>query len=313
MCFRLVDPIRADLCQGRLGGFKGPVMRSLEMGILQCTGIFFLLFLSACVTTQQDFSRLTDQVVALNDRVTRLEEAVSEDVDSQLAPIRESQAETVSEIQSLQAEVQQLSGQVDENRRLVEQTVERDTTEQDVMKARLEGLEQRVAEMETELQRIRRHVGLKKAAVPEREPTEKDRPEAEPLEEKGTAISPEKSLYEESLSEYKAGNYLKAIEGFKTFIDRYPDSDLADNSQFWIGECHMSRGQFEKAILAYQEVIQKYGKGNKVPNAMLRQAMAFDELDDKTSTKLLLQKVVKQYPDSSEADIAREKLKGLED
>ncbi len=73
----------------------------------------------------------------------------------------------------------------------------------------------------------------------------------------------------------------------------------------------MALKQYEQAILAYQEVITKYPKGNKVPNAMLRQAIAFLEINDKTSSKLLLQKVIKQFPGSSEAKIAQKKLKTI--
>ena len=69
--------------------------------------------------------------------------------------------------------------------------------------------------------------------------------------------------------------------------------------------------QYEQAILAYQEVIKKYPKGNKVPNAMLRQAFAFYEIKDKVSSRLLLKKIIKKYPDSSEAKIASAKLKTL--
>ena len=66
--------------------------------------------------------------------------------------------------------------------------------------------------------------------------------------------------------------------------------------------------QYEQAILSYQEVIKKYPKGNKVPNALLRQAMAFLEIKDKTSSRLLLKKIIKKYPRSSEAKIAKKKL-----
>ncbi len=45
---------------------------------------------------------------------------------------------------------------------------------------------------------------------------------------------------------------------------------------------------------------------------MLRQAKAFSMLGDKISTKLLLKRVVKNYPKSSEAQIARKRLKALE-
>ena len=97
----------------------------------------------------------------------------------------------------------------------------------------------------------------------------------------------------------------------------YPNSDRGDNAQFWIGECYMALKQYEQAILAYDKVVKNYPKGNKVANAMLREAMAFLELKDqksglpkpdKTSATLLLKMIIKNYPNSSEADIAKKKL-----
>ena len=73
----------------------------------------------------------------------------------------------------------------------------------------------------------------------------------------------------------------------------------------------MGLEQYEQAILAYQEVIKKYPKGNKVPNAMLRQALAFYEIKDKISSRLLLKKIIKEYPNKSEAKIANTKLNTL--
>jgi len=69
--------------------------------------------------------------------------------------------------------------------------------------------------------------------------------------------------------------------------------------------------QYEQAILAFQRVIKKYPKGNKVPNAILRQALAFYEIKDKTSAKLLLKKLIKKYPKSNEAKIAKAKLRTI--
>ena len=73
----------------------------------------------------------------------------------------------------------------------------------------------------------------------------------------------------------------------------------------------MALKQYEQAILAFQKVIKKYPGGNKVPNALLRQALAFYELNDKTSAKLLLKKLIKQYPKTNEAKIAKNKLKTM--
>jgi len=72
----------------------------------------------------------------------------------------------------------------------------------------------------------------------------------------------------------------------------------------------------EKLKLNWKEILPDwidghYPKGNKVPGALLRQAFAFLEIKDQTSAKLLLNRVVKNYPGSSEAKIAQKKLETL--
>jgi tol-pal system protein YbgF len=118
-------------------------------------------------------------------------------------------------------------------------------------------------------------------------------------------------LYDSALAAFRGERYEQAMEGFREFLGTYPESDRADNAQFWIGECFMSLKQYEQAILAYQKVIKNYPQGNKVANAMLRQAIAFLELKDKTSAKLLMKRIITTYPNSSEADIAEKKLETI--
>jgi tol-pal system protein YbgF len=163
--------------------------------------------------------------------------------------------------------------------------------------------------------RQQEHLGLKTPVPKEREqarvPSGQER-----TAPKGRVIieeprSEELDLYDTSMASFKEGKYEDAMQGFETLLKKYPNSDRADNAQFWIGECYMGIKQYEKAILAYQEVIKKYPKGNKVPSAMLRQAIAFLEIKDKTSTRLLLKKIINKYPDSSEAQIAKKKLQAL--
>jgi tol-pal system protein YbgF len=101
------------------------------------------------------------------------------------------------------------------------------------------------------------------------------------------------------------------LSGFKSFLDEYPKSDLADNAQYWIGECFMSMKQYKEAAIAFDDVIKKYPDENKVPGAYLRQAIAMQELGDTTSTKVLLKKLIKSYPDSPEAKRAKEILAKL--
>jgi tol-pal system protein YbgF len=283
--------------------------------------IFPLLFFASCVTTQQDLLYLNDQIVALNARVDGLQESVekklSGDLDSSLESIRYRQAEVGNEINKIREEIQALGGRLEESDHLVKRAVERDTTEQDVMKADLAELSQNITALEKRVRHLYEYTGLEPfEALSKRDRkegpagAEESPSQSPPIKEK--PVPPEREFYDFALATYKEAKYKAAADGFKRFLKKYPKSDLADNAQFWIGECYMALKEYEQAILAYQEVIKKYPKGNKVPNAMLRQSLAFREIKDVISSKLLLKKIIKQYPDSSEAKIAKAKLESLE-
>jgi TolA-binding protein len=68
----------------------------------------------------------------------------------------------------------------------------------------------------------------------------------------------------------------------------------------------------ERAILEYEKVLKQYPKGDKVPHALLKQGFAFLGLGDRVDAKLLFQKVMKEYPQSPQAEIAARKLKVLD-
>ena len=284
--------------------------------------VLCVILIPACVTLQEDTRYLNDQIVALNNRVGRLENTLdvdtSTDPDSKLKAIRESQAEIVSEFNKVKQEVQKLSGQLELNERLAKRTVERDTTEQDAIKASLADLNTRLVELEKDTKKIKEYLRLEVPPGAAQEgsvkgPSEAGKPSQATVAvvPKEKPISPDKLLYDNTYAIYQEGRYDEALDGFRDFLKKYPDSGLADNAQFWIGECYMALKQYEKAILSYQEVIKNYPKGNKVANAMVRQALAFYEIKDKISARLLLKKVIKEYPNSNEAKIAETKLKTM--
>jgi tol-pal system protein YbgF len=95
-------------------------------------------------------------------------------------------------------------------------------------------------------------------------------------------------------------------------LKRYPKSDNADNAQFWIGEIYYRQKWYETAILEYQKVIENYPKGNKVQASLLKQGFAFFNLEDTANARLILMELVRKYPKSNEAVIAREKLKAMQ-
>lgn len=70
-------------------------------------------------------------------------------------------------------------------------------------------------------------------------------------------------------------------------------------------------GQFEDAILEYQRLIDTYPRDKRVPEAYLRQGLSLINLGRKQEAKYFLNTLIDKYPNSSEAETAREKLKTI--
>lgn len=272
------------------------------------SGVLSLLPLvgfSSCVY-DKDLAYLNDQVISLNRRVAKIEEAM----DTKISTIRTNQGDVRVEIDQMRGEMQKLQGRLEDNERIVKRSVERDLGEQDILKSK-------VMDLETTVRAHQEYLGIEIGAQRppqtgvgpmERRPGQVAAVPSVPVE---PAKPKDVELYDDSLALYRNGKYEDAVLGFKDFLKKYPKSDLADNAQFWIGESYFSLRQYEQAILAYNDVIKRYPKGNKVANALLKQSLAFIEINDKTSARLLLRKIMKEHPNSSEAKIASKKMESL--
>ena len=123
-------------------------------------------------------------------------------------------------------------------------------------------------------------------------------------------IDPE-DLYNTALADYQRGNYELAIRQFLQYLQYFPDTELADNAQYWIGDCYYTQQKFMQALDAYNKVINDYPKGNKVPAALFKIGLAQLGLNDTAAGRTVLERVVNKYPKSEEAKLARLRLETL--
>lgn len=121
----------------------------------------------------------------------------------------------------------------------------------------------------------------------------------------------EDELYRQAKQSLDQNDFQTAQNGFKRLLEVYPKSRYADNAQFWLGEVYYRQKWYEKAILEYQNIIEKYPNGNKVKAAYLKQGFAFFNLGDKANARLILEELVSKHPGSEEAKIAKDKLAGF--
>jgi len=132
--------------------------------------------------------------------------------------------------------------------------------------------------------------------------------------DKGTAVEEEdqsKALYQQAYGDYQRGKYDLAISGFLDFIKNNPQSELADNAQYWIGECYYSKGNYLDAIIEFDNLINKYPSSDKISAAHLKKALSYLRLEKKAPAIAELQLIIQQFPSSDEAQLAKQQLKEL--
>lgn len=123
----------------------------------------------------------------------------------------------------------------------------------------------------------------------------------------------DKAEYERILNIFKAGNLEEARRGFSTFLTEYPNSDLAPNARYWLGESHYGKKDYKQAIDSYDRVEIDYPQSEKVPAAILKKGYAYLALKDKKRASSAFRQVVTLYPKSPEAGKATEKLSQLKE
>jgi tol-pal system protein YbgF len=107
----------------------------------------------------------------------------------------------------------------------------------------------------------------------------------------------------------KQNRFADGRKGLQRFLRDYPKHELTVNAVYWIGEAYYGEKQYEKAILQFLDVIQKYPKHAKASAALLKQGLAFGVLGEKATETALLQQVISDYPKSPAAKKAKSLLK----
>jgi len=122
-----------------------------------------------------------------------------------------------------------------------------------------------------------------------------------------SGIDPDQ-LYNTAYLDFTRGQYQVAIAGFQQFIQMFPDSDLADNAQYWIAESHYALGELLKAEEEFRKVPLRYPEGNKVVSAEYKLGLVYYAQNRKEHARKQLEMVVAKYPGTTEARLAEERL-----
>ncbi len=109
----------------------------------------------------------------------------------------------------------------------------------------------------------------------------------------------ESQEYESALNQFKAGKYKEAAGGFAAFVQKYPDSSLAPNAQYWLGNAWYAQRDCKRAIEAQSVVTTKYADSPKAPDAWLAMATCQQEMGSAGAARRSLESLDGQVPECS--------------
>jgi len=122
---------------------------------------------------------------------------------------------------------------------------------------------------------------------------------------------PEDRVYETAQGQRRIGNYQGAIVAFQNFIMQYPKSNLAPRAQYWIGDSYFNLRDFKLAIANQQALIKTYPDSPTVPDAMLNIASSQIEMGESNAGRKTLEELMAKYPISEAAEKAKRRLAAL--
>ncbi len=109
----------------------------------------------------------------------------------------------------------------------------------------------------------------------------------------------------------KDKRYQQAILEFKAFNKSFPKSSYAPNAHYWLGQLLFNQGELVQANQEFLIVVDNHKESTKRPDAQLKLAMVAQKQKDTKKAIALYQQLLKEYPESTAAKLAKPRLATL--
>lgn len=114
--------------------------------------------------------------------------------------------------------------------------------------------------------------------------------------------------YEAAMAVYRGGQFREAELAFDGIVRNSPSHEYADNALYWKGEASYDQAHFSDALASFTEVVERYGGGNKAPDALLKIGLCYGKLGDQANAHDVLSQLIAAYPRARATKIAKGRL-----
>jgi tol-pal system protein YbgF len=124
------------------------------------------------------------------------------------------------------------------------------------------------------------------------------------------SASTELRAYREAYNTWRTDDHGACIDRFREFLQTYPSSEYSDDAAYWMADCYFKQGDFQTAILRFDDVAGRYPASGKAPEALYRQGEALLRLGPRygKAARKAFERVINEYPNSPRAEQAERQL-----
>lgn len=245
-----------------------------------------LSLLLVALGAQQAHAALFD-----DDEARRLIKDLSIQTNERVDTLAKAQMELLNQIQALREENAKLRGSVE------------------TLNFELESAKKRQQDFYIDLDGRLRKLETQETARPESAPQEEGKPASDVPPKPAADPAAESRDYEAALNLFKANKIKEAAIAFEAFGKNHPESTLAPNAQYWLGNAFYALRDCKKAVEAHKVVASKWPQHPKAPDSLINIATCQQELGDAKGARATYENIVSKYPDSSAAATAKQRIK----
>jgi tol-pal system protein YbgF len=149
-------------------------------------------------------------------------------------------------------------------------------------------------------------------ATPQQPPVvQRPEPLASPPGAAATNTEAEQAEYDTALAILREGRYAEAAQAFNRFLAANSGSVYADNATYWLGETYYVTRDFDQALATFQALVSRYPQSSKISDSHLKMGYVYYEKKDWKAAREHLDLVVNQYPGTTTARLAADRLQRM--
>jgi tol-pal system protein YbgF len=181
------------------------------------------------------------------------------------------------------------------------------------LSARLERMDAKMTDLKNQMQIVQNPPAAPGVSAPAgSEPGAA--PGAQP--QQGSAAGPPAGMtaektYTDARRDLQTGNADLALQEFQQYLTYFPNTELAANAQYYIGEILFRRSDYNNAIPAFDAVLERYPDNPKTADAHFMKGMALLKAGQRNRAVQEFRTLVANYPRTDNARKAQQQLRQL--